>query len=207
VAKVTLSMLGSRSAYPVPDPNLSPHGQVWLVVPLTPGLPCALDIIIPAHSRPDLVVLGSLSLVLLPNGTPVPMVFLIGPPSASHLALRQGLNPDGSPRPNGQFAMLRRPKEFDPIIEVPPAPAPTPPVAEPFPAPPPPAVVTPPPAAVQASVAAAVAAEDVAKVVADFDKKAAREAKKAAAKANGANGAHKDEAAIVTTADVVTPES
>lgn len=130
-AGVTLAMLGSRSAQPIQHPTLSQYGRVWRVVPLQAGLPRALDLVLQGYADPNAVVLGSLSLVLLPNGSPLPMVLVVGPQAAQVLAVREGIvaQPDGT-KPGGAFALLRPPPQPEeataPAPEEVPTPAPEP---------------------------------------------------------------------------------
>lgn len=125
---VTLMLLGARSAVPVKHESLQQYGQVWRVVPLQAGAPTALDVIQAAHRDPNQVVVGSLSLVLLPIGSPAPMILVVGPPSAQMLTVREGViaQPDGT-KPAGAFAVLT--PVVTPEVEAP-APAPAPPVEQ-----------------------------------------------------------------------------
>jgi hypothetical protein len=105
VTEKTLELLGSRSVVPVTsDPFLAQTGKVWRVIPLTPGIPRALDVVTDAHASKDkgVVVLGSFSLVLLPNASQAPMVIVVGGPNAQILAVREDAQ-----QPGGKFALLR----------------------------------------------------------------------------------------------------
>lgn len=204
-AGVTLAMLASRSAVPATDAYLQQFGQVWKVVPLQQGAQSALDVVMAGHANPNLVVLGSLSLVLLPNGSPLPMVLVIGPAAAQMLAVREGTvtMPDGT-RPGGKFALLRPlPPEMAAAMSQPPSPQPQPPQspsAHVGAAPPAPAHEAPAPAPEPAPAPAA----SVAQTVADFEAKAAKEV---AAKRNGlapANGRKDADQAIIAEHTVTT---
>lgn len=131
-AGVTLAMLGSRSAQPVQHPQLSQYGRAWRVVPLQAGLPRALDLVLQGFADPNAAVVGSLSMVLLPNGSTLPMVIVIGPAAVQMLAVREGVlaQPDGT-KPGGAFALLRPP----PLPAEATAPAPAPETAAPPPEP------------------------------------------------------------------------
>lgn len=135
-----LNQLSSRSAVELPDANLLQHGRAWIVTPLQEGQRLAIDVVLEAWADPSVAVLGSHSLVLLGNGSPAPMVLLVGPPAARLLAI--GAAPD---RRGGVFAMIERPQlaaaaevEAPPPVPaapdsaVPAAPEPAP---EPFPPP------------------------------------------------------------------------
>lgn len=193
--KGMLSLLEYRSVIPVTsDPFLAQMGKVWRVVPLTNGLPRAIDVVTAAHADKDrgTVVLGSLSLVLLSSGSLAPMVIVVGGPNSQILAVREDAN-----QPGGKFAVLRpagRDRTADvstPIVTPPPVEQPIAPLTPPVP-----------------SVSLEQAAE-LGRIVASI-----REHERVAAPApalseprNGvSNGIKKDEAAIVVEAEVVPPQ-
>lgn len=100
----TMKLLELRSVQPVSEPDIAGllasvgGGQIWRVVPLTPGLPRAADVVRQAAASGRApVICGSHSLALLPNGSLSPMVLVIGGPGI------EGLCDAGI----GRFALLR----------------------------------------------------------------------------------------------------
>lgn len=93
------TMLGARSALPVAPSPQAPTARVWRVVPARPGLLSAAQTI--EYARSDgLIVLGALSLILLPTGVECPWVLVAADPeTARRLA-----------SPAGQLAIISDPK-------------------------------------------------------------------------------------------------
>lgn len=199
VAEGVLRYLASRSVIPVTsDPFLAQMGKVWRVVPLTNGLPCALDVVTAAHAERDrgTVVLGSLSLVLLASGSLAPMVIVVGSANSQILAVREDAN-----QPGGKFAVLRAAAASiatAPIVTPPPEAVAPAAVETPTPFPPPPAVSPEQAAELGRIVGALRAHEKAAPIIAPPS-----EAEIAARRAQVQNGIKKDDEALIAEAVVV----
>jgi len=198
VAEGVLRHLASRSVIPVTsDPFLAQMGKVWRVVPLTNGLPSALDVVTAGHAEKDrgAVVLGSLSLVLLASGSLAPMVIVVGSPNSQILAVREDAN-----QPGGKFAVLRAATATAtaPIVTPPPETPAAVDTTAPTPFPPPPAVSPEQAAELGRIVGALRAHEKAAPIISPPS-----EVELAARRAQVQNGIKKDDEALIAEAVVV----
>jgi hypothetical protein len=100
-----------RSAVPLASPELGQLGQVYRVLPLQPGHP-RLDEVLALAQQNHQVVLGSLSLPLLPTGDQAVMLVIVAQPGSERFAVAR--------RPDCPFAVLGPPVE----VKEPPAPQP-----------------------------------------------------------------------------------